>query len=63
MVEQLERLFRVPEAAEYLRAHPATVYRWVRQGRLPARLVGNYYVFTERQLTDFLEPVTPSHPK
>ncbi len=63
MVEQLERLYRVHEAAEFLRANPASVYRWIQRGMLPARRASNYLVLTEEDLRSFLQPVTPSHPK
>jgi excisionase family DNA binding protein len=59
----MEQYFRIGEAAQYLRAQPASVRRWVRQGRLPARRSGNYFLFTKKDLRNFLELVTPRHPK
>jgi len=33
--------FTVEEAAQYLRASKRTIYKWSREGRLPADLIGN----------------------
>lgn len=59
----VEKFLRVGEAAQYLRAHPTTVRRWVREGRLPARQSGNHLLFTERDLNRFIRPVVPGHSK
>jgi excisionase family DNA binding protein len=59
----VEQYLRIGEAAKFLRAHPASVSRWVREGRLPAYKSGNFYVFTEQELRDFVKPVAPSRPK
>lgn len=33
-------MLRVKEVADRLRVHPATVYRWIAEGRLPALRYG-----------------------
>jgi MerR family transcriptional regulator, light-induced transcriptional regulator len=53
-------------AADALGVHYQTAYRWVRSGRLPARLVGNKYVVSRADL-DALdesrrEPAPPAAP-
>lgn len=53
----MEKLYLVKEAADYLRANPQTVLRWVREGRLQALRSGRQTVFTEESLRRFLEPV------
>lgn len=35
-----DRLLTVPEVAEWLRVHPESVRRWIRQGRLRGVLLG-----------------------
>jgi excisionase family DNA binding protein len=47
--DQLE----LQEAADELGVHYQTAYRWVRSGRLPARLVDRKYVVTRRDLDAF----------
>lgn len=43
-----ERLYTLAEAADYLRVSRATVRRWIKQHRLPARKVGrDYRIFGE----------------
>jgi len=38
------------EAAEHLGVHPATVSRWIREGRLPAQKIGRSFFVTETDL-------------
>lgn len=57
---------QLQEAAETLGVHYQTAYRWVRSGRLPARMVDGKYVVT-RQDIDAVEalrraPSAPSSP-
>jgi excisionase family DNA binding protein len=59
----MEKLLRVHEAAAFLRAHPTSLHRWVREGRIPARKVGNYLLFAQKDLEEFAAPVVPSQPK
>jgi excisionase family DNA binding protein len=44
-VLQVEDFFTIDELAEYLRVHPTTVYRLLRQGRLPGFRVGGNWRF------------------
>ncbi len=51
----MERLYSVEEAAELLRVSPHTLRLWVYQGRLRATKLGRRTVFTEDQLSAFVE--------
>ena len=51
-------LMTIEEVAEYLRFHPSTVYRLVRQGRLPAVKVGKQWRFHRQALEDWLRANT-----
>jgi excisionase family DNA binding protein len=63
-------MLRVKEVADRLRVHPATVYRWINDGHLPAVRYGKPVVagtarrgggairVPEEALTDFDLPVT-----
>lgn len=42
----MERLYTIPETAEYLRVTRAAVYKWIREGR-----IGVVYVGSERRIT------------
>ncbi|HJU29514.1 MAG TPA: helix-turn-helix domain-containing protein, partial [Candidatus Binataceae bacterium] len=44
-VSQPEDFFTIDELAEYLRVHPTTIYRLLRQGRLPGFRVGGNWRF------------------
>ena len=50
MIEAREDQLDLREAAALLGVHYQTAYRWVRGGRLPARLVGNRYVVSREAL-------------
>lgn len=39
-------IFTIKELSEYLRVHPTTIYRLLREGRLPAFRVGTNWRFT-----------------
>jgi excisionase family DNA binding protein len=60
--EQLE----LQEAADALGVHYQTAYRWVRNGRLPAQIVGGRYQIDRRELarieTDRQQPSAPRPP-
>src|SRR5438067_12803512 len=47
-------LLSVDEVASYLGVGPITVYRWCRQGRLPALKVGKVWRSRRGALEDFL---------
>jgi excisionase family DNA binding protein len=40
------------EVAQYLRIHPSTVYKLVREGKLPAFKVGSDYRFNKSEIDD-----------
>ena len=43
------------EAADYLRLHPSTVYRMLKNCQLPAAKIGGRWRFRREWLDDFLE--------
>lgn len=45
-----QRLMTVPECASAIRVAPATLYRWVEEGRVPAIRVGNVIRIPRRWL-------------
>lgn len=45
-----DRIMTVKEVAEYLRVHPTTVYRLLRQGKLPAFRIGSDWRFRQADL-------------
>ena len=59
-----EALVGLVAAAEELGVHYQTAYRWVRTGRLPARVVHGRYVVSQRDLDDVAARLrTPSTPR
>lgn len=46
-------LVTVEQAAQYLHLHPKTVLRYIREGRLPATLVGKSYRIARATLDEF----------
>jgi len=55
MSERPQPLLTVIEAAEYMRVHPRTVRRWVREGRLDCLRAGNRILFEPRSLARWLQ--------
>ena len=53
-------LMTIEEVAEYLRFHPSTVYRLVRQGVLPAVKVGKQWRVNREALEEWLRENTTS---
>ena len=47
-------LMTIEEVAEYLRVHPSTVYRLVRQGALPAVKIGKQWRVDRETLAQWL---------
>ena len=50
-----ERLLKPKEAAEILQLSPVQIYRLVRQGELPAVIIGKSVRFRPGQLADFVD--------
>jgi excisionase family DNA binding protein len=48
-------ILTVEEAAEYLRIKRSTVYKWVRQGKIPFHRVGASIRFSRRILLEWIE--------
>ncbi len=61
-----EEVFTIKELSDYLRVHPTTIYRLLRQGRLPGFRVGSNWRFNRSaieqwelaQATKFPPPVS-----
>jgi excisionase family DNA binding protein len=45
----------IPEVARFLQVHPTTVYRLVRQGKLPAFKIGSEYRFNRETIEQWVE--------
>jgi excisionase family DNA binding protein len=43
---QADQIFTIKELSEHLRVHPTTIYRLLRQGRLPGFRVGSNWRFS-----------------
>jgi putative molybdopterin biosynthesis protein len=50
-----ERYVTVPEVAEMLKMSRATIYKWIRQGYLPAYRLGHEMRIKESDLQEFME--------
>lgn len=48
-------IMTVEQAAEYLQVHRLTVYRYIRQGLLPAAKLGKVYRLFRRDVEAFLD--------
>ena len=46
----------IAEAADRAKVHPATIRRWVRQGRLPGHRAGRHLRIKSQDLEDALKP-------
>ncbi|EGD51739.1 DNA binding domain protein, excisionase family [Thermoanaerobacter ethanolicus JW 200] len=51
----MDKFYTVKEVAELLKVNIHTVYRWVREGRLPAIKIGDLVRIPESELNKFLE--------
>ncbi len=49
----MEKLLTVPEVSEILKVKPATIYTWVRVGKLPHLRLGRLIRFTVECLEKF----------
>ena len=50
MIQELEESLSVGEIAQYLGVSAKTVYRWLRNGRLPARRAGWFWLVRREDL-------------
>ena len=57
MAQQLPRLMTLREVARYLRLHPMTVYKWVREGRIPMGKIGGQWFVTTERLAQWVQTV------
>jgi excisionase family DNA binding protein len=47
---QQDQIFTIKELSEHLRVHPTTIYRLLRQGRLPGFRVGSNWRFSREAI-------------
>lgn len=50
----MAELLKVTDVSAILKVQPATVYTWVRQGKLPHIRIGRLIRFTRAQIEEFL---------
>jgi excisionase family DNA binding protein len=65
MASEEEEIFTIKELSEHLRVHPTTIYRLLRQGRLPGFRVGSNWRFNRAVIEQWeklqaLEPQAPT---
>ncbi|MDH5405815.1 MAG: helix-turn-helix domain-containing protein [Candidatus Aminicenantes bacterium] len=48
-------IMTLPELAKYIRVHKSTVYRMLKQNRIPAIKVGNQWRFKKERIDQWLE--------
>lgn len=51
---ETKHLFTVEELAQEFRVTPRTIYAWIADGKLAGSRVGRRWLFTEKQVSDFL---------
>ena len=51
----MSQVMTVPELAEFLRVHPATIYRLLRKGQLPGFRVGSEWRFDRAAIEQWQE--------
>jgi len=56
-----EEIFTIKELSEHLRVHPTTIYRLLRQGRLPGFRVGSNWRFNRAAIEQW-EKLQASQP-
>jgi excisionase family DNA binding protein len=65
MASEEEEIFTIKELSDHLRVHPTTIYRLLRQGRLPGFRVGSNWRFNRAAIEQWerlqaLEPHPPA---
>lgn len=51
----MEKRYTAKEAAEHLRVHQQTIYRWLKSGKLKSSKVGQDHLIAESEITRVLE--------
>lgn len=49
------KLYTIDEVAEYLRVTRRTIYRYIKQGKLPAYRVGDSWRFSDEDISEYLK--------
>jgi len=64
MSSEEEEIFTIKELSEHLRVHPTTIYRLLRQGRLPGFRVGSNWRFNRAAIEQWekLQALQPQMP-
>ena len=62
MASDQEEIFTIKELSEHLRVHPTTIYRLLRQGRLPGFRVGSNWRFNRAAIEQW-EKLQASAPR
>lgn len=62
-IEGEHEVLTVEEAAAYLQIHKATVYKYIREGLLPAARLGKVYRLLRRDVDAFLETMKLERPR
>jgi excisionase family DNA binding protein len=62
MAPEDEEIFTIKELSEHLRVHPTTIYRLLRQGRLPGFRVGSNWRFNRAAIEQW-EKLQASQPQ
>jgi excisionase family DNA binding protein len=62
MAPEDEEIFTIKELSEHLRVHPTTIYRLLRQGRLPGFRVGSNWRFNRTAIEQW-EKLQASQPQ
>jgi len=63
MVDEEREVLTVEETAAYLQIHKATVYKYIREGLLPAARLGKVYRLRRRDVDAFLETMKLTGPR
>lgn len=53
--KNLDRILTVDEVAEYLKLGKSTVYKLLKQGKIPARKVGGGWRFSKLRIDEWME--------
>jgi len=64
MASDDEEIFTIKELSEHLRVHPTTIYRLLREGRLPGFRVGSNWRFNRAAIEEWekIQSMEPQRP-